>query len=144
MQPVASVSPYIVATDGACQGNPGPAGWAWVAEDGHWAAGSVPEGFDAATPTPGFRDVTTARARLPGSTATGGVAPVVTTSSADRALRGRILSPIVMSDSLSAAPHPASPGIAHHPRCAVPSTVLFPVNQISTGQITQEGRNRAR
>src|SRR6187397_1328203 len=35
---------YTVATDGACQGNPGPAGWAWVAEDGHWAAGSVPEG----------------------------------------------------------------------------------------------------
>ena len=41
---MASESPYIVATDGACQGNPGPAGWAWVAEDGHWAAGSVPEG----------------------------------------------------------------------------------------------------
>ncbi|WP_261163874.1 ribonuclease H [Microbacterium sp. Marseille-Q6965] len=35
---------YIVATDGACKGNPGPAGWAWVAEDGHWAAGSVPQG----------------------------------------------------------------------------------------------------
>lgn len=36
--------PYVVATDGACQGNPGPAGWAWVAADGNWAAGSVPEG----------------------------------------------------------------------------------------------------
>ena len=36
--------PYIVATDGACQGNPGPAGWAWVAADGNWAAGAVPEG----------------------------------------------------------------------------------------------------
>jgi ribonuclease HI len=35
---------YVVATDGACKGNPGPAGWAWVAEDGHWAAGSVPNG----------------------------------------------------------------------------------------------------
>lgn len=35
---------YTVATDGACQGNPGPAGWAWVAEDGHWAAGSLPQG----------------------------------------------------------------------------------------------------
>jgi len=35
---------YVVATDGACKGNPGPAGWAWVGEDGHWAAGSVPEG----------------------------------------------------------------------------------------------------
>ena len=41
---VAEALPYIVATDGACQGNPGPAGWAWVAEDGHWAAGSVPQG----------------------------------------------------------------------------------------------------
>ena len=37
-------SPYIVATDGACKGNPGPAGWAWVAADGHWAAGSIPQG----------------------------------------------------------------------------------------------------
>lgn len=35
---------YTVATDGACKGNPGPAGWAWVGEDGHWAAGSIPEG----------------------------------------------------------------------------------------------------
>jgi len=35
---------YIVATDGACKGNPGPAGWAWVGEDGNWAAGSLPEG----------------------------------------------------------------------------------------------------
>ncbi len=39
-----SDQPYTVATDGACKGNPGPAGWAWVGEDGHWAAGSVPEG----------------------------------------------------------------------------------------------------
>jgi len=36
-----TAAPYIVATDGACKGNPGPAGWAWVAQDGHWAAGSV-------------------------------------------------------------------------------------------------------
>ncbi|MCX6502323.1 MAG: ribonuclease HI [Microbacterium sp.] len=35
---------YVVATDGACKGNPGPAGWAWVGEDGNWAAGSLPEG----------------------------------------------------------------------------------------------------
>ncbi len=41
---VTSDSPYIVATDGACKGNPGPAGWAWVAADGNWAAGSVPSG----------------------------------------------------------------------------------------------------
>jgi ribonuclease HI len=41
---VTETAPYVVATDGACQGNPGPAGWAWVGEDGHWAAGSVPDG----------------------------------------------------------------------------------------------------
>ncbi|MFV0375427.1 ribonuclease H family protein [Microbacterium sp.] len=35
---------YVVATDGACKGNPGPTGWAWVGEDGQWAAGSLPEG----------------------------------------------------------------------------------------------------
>lgn len=35
---------YVLATDGACKGNPGPAGWAWVGEDGHWAAGSLPQG----------------------------------------------------------------------------------------------------
>lgn len=35
---------YVVATDGACKGNPGPCGWAWVAEDGHWAAGAIPAG----------------------------------------------------------------------------------------------------
>ncbi len=35
---------YTVATDGACKGNPGPAGWAWVGEDGHWAAGALPAG----------------------------------------------------------------------------------------------------
>lgn len=35
---------YVLATDGACKGNPGPAGWAWVGEDGHWAAGSLPSG----------------------------------------------------------------------------------------------------
>lgn len=35
---------YVVATDGACKRNPGPAGWAWVAEDGHWSAGSLAGG----------------------------------------------------------------------------------------------------
>ncbi|MTE23804.1 ribonuclease H [Microbacterium sp. ZXX196] len=35
---------YIVATDGACKGNPGPCGWAWVGEDGRWAAGAIPQG----------------------------------------------------------------------------------------------------
>lgn len=35
---------YTVATDGACKGNPGPAGWAWVGESGHSSAGSLPQG----------------------------------------------------------------------------------------------------
>lgn len=35
---------YQVATDGACKGNPGPTGWAWVGEDGEWAAGSLSQG----------------------------------------------------------------------------------------------------
>ncbi len=35
---------YTVATDGACMRNPGPAGWAWVGEDGRWAAGSLEAG----------------------------------------------------------------------------------------------------
>lgn len=39
-----TVERYTVATDGACKGNPGPAGWAWVGEDGNWAAGSIPQG----------------------------------------------------------------------------------------------------
>ncbi len=38
------IAAYTVATDGACKGNPGPTGWAWVAEDGHWSAGSLPQG----------------------------------------------------------------------------------------------------
>jgi ribonuclease HI/uncharacterized phage-like protein YoqJ len=29
----------IVYTDGACSGNPGPGGWAWVVPEGPWAAG---------------------------------------------------------------------------------------------------------
>ncbi|MCZ7628554.1 MAG: hypothetical protein M5U19_05635 [Microthrixaceae bacterium] len=28
-----------VFTDGACSGNPGPGGWAWIEPDGDWAAG---------------------------------------------------------------------------------------------------------
>ena len=38
------MSSYTVATDGACMRNPGPAGWAWVGEDGRWAAGSLEAG----------------------------------------------------------------------------------------------------
>ena len=32
-----------VFTDGACRGNPGPGGWAWVVPDGPWASGADPE-----------------------------------------------------------------------------------------------------
>ena len=32
-----------VYTDGACSGNPGPGGWAWVVPDGEFAAGSASE-----------------------------------------------------------------------------------------------------
>ncbi len=30
----------VVYTDGACSGNPGPGGWAWVRPDGPWASGA--------------------------------------------------------------------------------------------------------
>ena len=33
----------VVYTDGACSGNPGPGGWAWVVPDGPYAAGSEPQ-----------------------------------------------------------------------------------------------------
>ena len=39
-----SIERYTVATDGACKGNPGPTGWAWVGEDGQWSAGSMLQG----------------------------------------------------------------------------------------------------
>ncbi len=29
----------VIYTDGACFGNPGPGGWAWVREDGVWGSG---------------------------------------------------------------------------------------------------------
>ena len=32
-----------VFTDGACSGNPGPGGWAWVEVDGAWACGFEPD-----------------------------------------------------------------------------------------------------
>lgn len=31
----------VVYTDGACSGNPGPGGWAWVRPDGPWASGAA-------------------------------------------------------------------------------------------------------
>jgi len=36
-----SSAPYIVYTDGACSGNPGPGGWAWVC----LAGGEIREGY---------------------------------------------------------------------------------------------------
>ena len=39
-----SKDPMVVYTDGACSGNPGPGGWAWVVPDGPFAAG-----YDAQT-----------------------------------------------------------------------------------------------
>lgn len=35
------VAALTVATDGACSGNPGPAGWAWVDEQGRWRSGGM-------------------------------------------------------------------------------------------------------
>jgi ribonuclease HI len=32
----------VVHTDGACRGNPGPGGWAWAADETHYAAGPDP------------------------------------------------------------------------------------------------------
>ncbi len=32
--------PVVVYTDGACKGNPGPGGWAWVVPGGAWACGA--------------------------------------------------------------------------------------------------------
>ena len=31
--------PTLVYTDGACSGNPGPGGWAWVVPDGPYGSG---------------------------------------------------------------------------------------------------------
>ncbi len=38
-----SGSTVTVFTDGACSGNPGPGGWAWVQPGGAWAAGYDPD-----------------------------------------------------------------------------------------------------
>ena len=35
------IDTLTVATDGACSGNPGPAGWAWVDEHGAWRNGGL-------------------------------------------------------------------------------------------------------
>jgi len=34
----------VAAADGSALGNPGPAGWAWYVDDGHWSAGGWPHG----------------------------------------------------------------------------------------------------
>ena len=33
------MTPTVVYTDGACQGNPGPGGWAWAVQEGRYASG---------------------------------------------------------------------------------------------------------
>jgi ribonuclease HI len=40
---VASTPATVVYTDGACSGNPGPGGWAWVVPDGAFASGYAPQ-----------------------------------------------------------------------------------------------------
>lgn len=39
---VTSPARTVVYTDGACSGNPGPGGWAWIVPDGSFAAGAEP------------------------------------------------------------------------------------------------------
>lgn len=39
--PDVAVDELTVATDGACSGNPGPAGWAWVDQTGRWRSGGL-------------------------------------------------------------------------------------------------------
>lgn len=49
-----------VATDGACTGNPGPAGWAWVIDDTRWQAGSLGAGTNNIAELEAIRRVLTA------------------------------------------------------------------------------------
>lgn len=37
---MSATKPTTVYTDGACLGNPGPGGWAWVVPGGPWASGA--------------------------------------------------------------------------------------------------------
>ena len=39
-----SLPTVIVGTDGACTGNPGPTGWAYICADGRWRSGGQPVG----------------------------------------------------------------------------------------------------
>ncbi len=38
-----SEKPTVVYTDGACRGNPGPGGWAWVVPGGQSGSGGAPQ-----------------------------------------------------------------------------------------------------
>ena len=44
-RPAAAQTPVpgavVVATDGSCKPNPGPAGWAWYVDDSCWQAGAM-------------------------------------------------------------------------------------------------------
>jgi ribonuclease HI/uncharacterized phage-like protein YoqJ len=40
---MSSTEPIVVYTDGACQGNPGPGGWAWAVPDGAFRSGADPK-----------------------------------------------------------------------------------------------------
>ena len=39
----ANSHPTVAYTDGACSGNPGPGGWAWIVPEGRWASGPDPD-----------------------------------------------------------------------------------------------------
>lgn len=43
------IAALTVGTDGACSGNPGPAGWAWVDEHGNYRAGGYSRGTNQLT-----------------------------------------------------------------------------------------------
>lgn len=57
-----------VGTDGACSGNPGPAGWAWAAADGTWASGAVPRSTNQATELQGLLEAITTFCDVPNLT----------------------------------------------------------------------------
>lgn len=54
---VRGVSEMTVATDGACTGNPGPAGWAWVVDGDCWEAGSLGRATNNVAELEGIRRV---------------------------------------------------------------------------------------
>ncbi len=57
--------PTVVFTDGACQGNPGPGGWAWAVPGGRWRSGYEPATTNQRMELAAVLDaVTTLRGRL--------------------------------------------------------------------------------